>query len=141
LDTLKDNGGPTQTVGLLPGSPAIGAIPLTAGGACLVGLNTDQRGVARPQGKRCDIGAVEKGRTTTTVGSSGTPSTAGQPVTFTATVCANPSSLPATPTGTVKFRDGGGGPVLASGVSLAPGGGTHCAQATLTTSTLAGGRH
>ena len=28
LDTLKSNGGPTQTMGLLPGSPAIGAIPI-----------------------------------------------------------------------------------------------------------------
>jgi Bacterial Ig-like domain (group 3) len=138
---LQGNGGPTENFGLLPGSPAIGAIPLTAGGACLVGLNTDQRGVARPQGKGCDIGAVEKGRTSTTVGSSDTSSISGQTVTFTATVCANPSTLPATPTGTVKFRDGGGGPVLASGVSLAPGGGTHCAQAQLTTSSLSSGRH
>jgi len=89
----------------------------------------------------CDIGAVEKGKTTTAVTSSDTTSTSGQSVTFTATVCAKPPSLPATPTGTVKCRDGGTGPVLASGVSLAPGGGTHCAQATLTTSTLAVGRH
>src|SRR5262249_18365714 len=60
LDALQNNGGPTQTMGLLPGSPAIGAIPLSAG-ACVVGTATDQRGVARPQGKGCDIGAVEKG--------------------------------------------------------------------------------
>src|SRR5213076_652051 len=129
-------GGPTKTMGLLPGSPAIGAIPLSAG-ACSVGLNTDQRGVARPQGNGCDIGALEKGRTVTTVGSSDSSSTSGQTVTFTATVCPNPSTLPATPTGTVTFRDGGTGPVLASGVSLAPGGGTHCARAQLTTSSLA----
>jgi hypothetical protein len=76
--------------------------------------------------------------TTTTVGSSDTSSTFGQGVTFTATVCATP---PATPTGTVKFRDGGSGPVLASGLSLGAGGGPDCAQATFTTSTLAPGRH
>ncbi|MFL5796423.1 MAG: choice-of-anchor Q domain-containing protein [Actinomycetota bacterium] len=141
LDTLKDNGGPTQTMGLLAGSPALNAIPLTAGGACMVGQTTDQRGAPRPQGVGCEIGALEKGKSTTAVGSSDTSSTSGQPVTFTATVCANPSSLPATPTGTVKFREGGTGPVLSSGVSLAPGGGTHCAQAQLTTSSLSSGRH
>jgi Bacterial Ig-like domain (group 3) len=130
LDSLKNNGGPTQTMGLLPGSPAIGAIPLSAG-ACVAGSATDQRGVARPQGKGCDIGAVEKGLTLTTAGSSPNPAGIGQAISFTATVCANPSTLPATPTGTVTFRDGGGGPVLGSSVGLAPGGGTHCAQAQL----------
>jgi hypothetical protein len=139
VDTLQNNGGPTQTMGLFPGSPAIGAIPLSAG-ACVAGDVTDQRGVARPQGKGCDVGAVEKGRTTTRVASSVNPSTLGQSVTFTATVCANPSSLPATPTGTVHFRDGGTGPFLGSPVALAPGGGTRCAQAQLTTSALPVGR-
>src|SRR5262249_3383540 len=51
LGILKDNGGPTQTMGLLPGSPAIDAIPLSLG-ACVVGQAADQRGVARPQGKK-----------------------------------------------------------------------------------------
>ena len=57
---LADNGGPTPTVALLPGSPAIDAIPesscLDADGKPLL---TDQRGVARPQGPACDIGAFE----------------------------------------------------------------------------------
>jgi CSLREA domain-containing protein len=53
LGPLQDNGGPTETMALLPGSPAIDA-----------GLNsgcpaTDQRGLARPQGAACDIGAYE----------------------------------------------------------------------------------
>lgn len=142
FDILKSNGGPTQTAGLLPGSPAIDRIPLTPGGACLVGQSTDQRGAPRPQGKKgCHIGAVEKGRTTTTVGSSDPSSSAGQAVMFTATVCANPPTLPATPTGKVTLRDGGTGPILVSDVPIAPGGGTHCAQATLTTGTLTAGRH
>jgi hypothetical protein len=43
-----------QTHALLPGSPAIDAIPADE---CAV--DADQRGVPRPQGKGCDIGAVE----------------------------------------------------------------------------------
>ena len=52
--TLRDNGGPTDTHNLVPGSPAIDAV--------LAGCpppEEDQRGVARPQGAACDIGAVE----------------------------------------------------------------------------------
>ncbi len=53
LGPLADNGGPTDTHGLLAGSPA-----LDAGGnaGCPA---TDQRGVTRPQRGVCDIGAVE----------------------------------------------------------------------------------
>ena len=54
LGLLQDNGGPTLTHALLPGSPAIDRIPV---GNC--GVATDQRGVARPQGAACDIGAYE----------------------------------------------------------------------------------
>lgn len=53
LDALADNGGATQTHALLAGSPALDA---ANGGSCLA---TDQRGVARPQGAACDIGAYE----------------------------------------------------------------------------------
>ncbi|MCB0048645.1 MAG: hypothetical protein KDE24_03750, partial [Caldilinea sp.] len=52
LGDLGDYGGDTQTVPLLPGSPAIDA---GDGATCLA---TDQRGVERPEG-RCDIGAFE----------------------------------------------------------------------------------
>ena len=55
--TLDKNGGPTLTHALLQGSPAIDAIPLNA--CDLKATPTDQRGVKRPQGKACDIGAVE----------------------------------------------------------------------------------
>jgi hypothetical protein len=54
LGPLAANGGPTQTMALLAGSPAIDAIPVAS---CAVG--TDQRGVSRPQGSGCDIGAFE----------------------------------------------------------------------------------
>ena len=54
---LRNNGGPTPTLALLPGSPAIDRIPLKA---CLLNtIGTDQRGVKRPQGATCDIGAYE----------------------------------------------------------------------------------
>ncbi len=52
LGPLQDNGGPTATLALLPGSPAIdaGGVPV---------LTTDQRGRARPSGSAGDIGAFE----------------------------------------------------------------------------------
>jgi hypothetical protein len=53
LGPLADNGGPTLTMALLPGSPAINA-------ATAIGAPTaDQRGVTRPQGPGVDIGAFE----------------------------------------------------------------------------------
>lgn len=61
LGPLQDNGGPTWTHALLPGSPAID----TGGEIC---PDTDQRGVSRPQDgdedgvARCDIGAFEMAR-------------------------------------------------------------------------------
>jgi hypothetical protein len=61
---LKDNGGPTQTIALLPGSPAIDAISSGANG-CGTTITTDQRGVSRPQGSGCDIGAFELAGDTT----------------------------------------------------------------------------
>jgi len=60
LDLLQDNGGTTQTHALLIGSPAINAgnpAGCTDDGDNL--LPTDQRGIIRPQGMRCDIGAYE----------------------------------------------------------------------------------
>jgi len=53
LGALADNGGSTQTHALLEGSPAIDAGNLAA---C---PGTDQRGITRPQGEGCYIGAFE----------------------------------------------------------------------------------
>lgn len=57
---LADNGGPTPTISLLPGSPAIDAIPSAS---CLdhegLPMSADQRGRLRPIGAGCDIGAYE----------------------------------------------------------------------------------
>jgi len=50
---LKDNGGPTQTIALLPGSPGIDA------GDNVSCPGADQRAVSRPFGAACDLGAYE----------------------------------------------------------------------------------
>lgn len=54
LGPLADNGGPTQTHALEAGSAAIDAGPSDCPPP-----GTDQRGVERPQGPACDIGAFE----------------------------------------------------------------------------------
>ncbi len=56
LDALASNGGPTQTMALPAGSPAVDAIPASVAGCT---GSTDQRGTSRPQGSGCDIGAYE----------------------------------------------------------------------------------
>lgn len=53
LGALANNGGPTNTMALAAGGPAIDAGTNTGCPA------TDQRGVTRPQGSACDIGAYE----------------------------------------------------------------------------------
>jgi hypothetical protein len=62
LDPLADNGGPTQTHALRPGSPAIDAgnpaTPGSGGNAC---EPTDQRRLNRSADDICDIGAFELG--------------------------------------------------------------------------------
>jgi CSLREA domain-containing protein len=60
LGPLQDNGGPTFTHALLPGSAALDAgNPATPGSGDPTCEATDQRNVSRPQGPRCDIGAFE----------------------------------------------------------------------------------
>jgi CSLREA domain-containing protein len=63
LTSLADHGGPTLTMALEPGSPAIDQVPASGAGC----PPTDQRGVARPQGAGCDIGAFELATPTETV--------------------------------------------------------------------------
>jgi hypothetical protein len=54
LGPLADNGGPTWTHALLPGSSALDAADDS------VCPSTDQRSITRPQGPRCDIGSFER---------------------------------------------------------------------------------
>jgi hypothetical protein len=143
LGSLANNGGPTQTMALLPGSPAIDAgnnaaitVPPFPGPPF-----TDQRstGFARIVNGSVDIGSFESGFviTTTTVSSSLNPSDLGQPVIFTARV----TSEAGTPTGTVQFKVDGvnaGAPVALS--SCCPGSNASGA-ATFTTSSLTAGTH
>ena len=59
LSALADNGGPTQTMALQENSPAINAGDNAACADANTVNNLDQRGVARPVGDTCDIGAYE----------------------------------------------------------------------------------
>ena len=66
---LANYGGPTATMALLPGSPAIDA------GISVAGVTTDQRGIARPQGSAPDIGAFESRGFTLAIVTGGNQST------------------------------------------------------------------
>ncbi|HZS46659.1 MAG TPA: choice-of-anchor Q domain-containing protein [Blastocatellia bacterium] len=127
LGSLQNNGGPSSTLALLPGSPAIN-------NGIAGATTTDQRGVTRPQGSGIDSGAYELRSpldSSVSVGTSGSPSNNGDSVTFTATVSA--VGVSGTPTGTVQFKDNGTS--LGSPVSLSSG------AAALTTAALTGGTH
>jgi len=127
IGPLANNGGPTLTHALLPGSPAIGTANDAVATAFPVS-SVDQRGVTRPQGAGSDIGAFElvAAATTTSVATSGTPSALGGSVTFTATVGGGGA------TGSVSFYDG------ATLLGSSPLSGT---TATFTTSALGVGGH
>lgn len=89
LGALGANGGPTPTMLPSGASPLLDAIPVADCRTAETDMGTDQRGITRPQGTGCDVGAVEvavlaptttttlPGATTTTV-PGGAP--AAQPV-------------------------------------------------------------
>ncbi|GIV85160.1 MAG: hypothetical protein KatS3mg052_2167 [Candidatus Roseilinea sp.] len=81
LQPLALNGGPTLNHALSAGSPAINA-------AIACGASDDQRGVPRPQGLACDLGAFERELPDLAVSKSvqPVPALAGQPVTYTVLV-------------------------------------------------------
>jgi hypothetical protein len=116
LGPLANNGGSTLTHALLPGSPAINAVTHNA---CPPPA-TDQRGVTRPQGVACDVGAYEaEGQPTVTPTPTRTPT-----ATATATVTSTPTAT-RTPTVTpTPF------PQPNVGVQVTPSGGA--LQATIT---------
>ena len=106
LGGLQDNGGPTQTLALLPGSIAIDAL---ADSLVACGAATDQRGINRPVDGNgngtasCDLGAYEfRPVTTTTITQDNPdPSVVNQTVTVNFTVTA----VVGTPTGNVTVTD------------------------------------
>lgn len=60
LGTLQFNGGPTQTHAIFPGSPAMDAgDPAGCTDDLGAPITIDQRGVHRPHGPACDMGAFE----------------------------------------------------------------------------------
>ena len=91
LGSLADNGGSTQTFALLAGSPAID------GGNDAFCESTDQRGVSRPQGAHCDIGAFEYVYPATPTSTSTTTNTPTFTPTYTPTFTPTATSTPAMP--------------------------------------------
>ena len=67
LGTLSYNGGDTETIALLTGSPAINAGSSSFTGATFTVPATDQRGAARPTTGAIDVGAVQYVNPTATV--------------------------------------------------------------------------
>jgi hypothetical protein len=133
LDSLKSNGGPTMTMALKPGSPAIATGDDTVCAAPASGNGLDQRSVTRPQGKHCDIGAFEVVATTTLLSA---PTTAAPGDTLTLTAAVTPKqAVPGQPAGTVTFLDGG---TVLGTASL---GGASPDTATFTLATVAAGSH
>jgi Ca2+-binding RTX toxin-like protein len=79
LAPLADNGGPVWTMAVPSGSPALNA-GFAAGASC---GGVDARGVPRPAGSRCDVGAYERvtcmGVTVDHVGTPGNDRLTGTP--------------------------------------------------------------
>jgi Bacterial Ig-like domain (group 3)/MBG domain (YGX type)/Domain of unknown function (DUF4214)/Right handed beta helix region len=99
LAPLANYGGPTQTMPLLPGSPAIGV-----GSVALVpaGISTDQRGQPRLLSGKVDIGAFESQGFTLGADAGSTPQSAVIGTTF-----ANPLSVTVTAKNPIEPVNGG----------------------------------
>ncbi|GAA4807278.1 hypothetical protein GCM10025786_08680 [Nocardioides caeni] len=133
LGALADNGGPTRTQLPSAASPLLDRLTCAAG--------TDQRGTARPQGAKCDIGAVERVQAAPTVEApTHVDLTVGSPANpaATATTTGSPQpTLAATgvPAG-LTFTDNGDGTGTLAGTPAAGTGGVH--TVTVTASNEAG---
>jgi CSLREA domain-containing protein len=110
LGALANNGGPTQTHALLPGSPAINAGNNTS--ATAAGLTSDQRGTGFPRisNSTVDIGAFES-RGFTMVASGGTPQSTNVNTAFSLPLLATVNSAFGEPVGggTITFTAPGSG--------------------------------
>ncbi|HYV14123.1 MAG TPA: choice-of-anchor Q domain-containing protein [Pyrinomonadaceae bacterium] len=134
LGPLQNNGGPTQTIALLPGSPAINAgdnCVMSAGGCLTTPLTTDQRGISRQVNQTVDMGAFESRAFTISV-VSGTPQSKAVNTLFAPlVVTVNSASGDPVAGGLVLFKSPAFGPsaVFATGTngidaSIAPNGQT-----------------
>jgi hypothetical protein len=147
LGALADNGGPTRTRLPGPTSPALDRIPaatatgvsdaITGAAITLCGAGaSDQRGTSRPQGAKCDIGAVEADQVVPTVDGPANADyavgSAGTPLVYTTTGSPQPT-LAATglPSG-VTFHDNGDGTGTISGTPAAGTGGSYTVTVTAT---------
>ena len=120
LGPLADNGGPTMTHALQPGSPAVDSV----GPGCPP-PGADQRGITRPQGPACDMGAFEvvvpggpPPTTTTTTGATTTTSTLPATTTTTSTLpTTTTTSVPATTTTTAATTTTTAAPTITCSVT------------------------
>jgi chitodextrinase len=101
LGPLANNGGPTQTMALPVGSPAVDAIPASTAGCT---GTTDQRGITRPQGAGCDIGAYELVQSGSATPSVPTGLTVAGTTSSSVSLSWNPST--GNPTGYTVYRNG-----------------------------------
>jgi uncharacterized repeat protein (TIGR01451 family) len=100
LGPLIDNGGPTDTRALLAGNAAIdGGEDIACDGTDISSITSDQRGLGRPQGPSCDVGAYELVQNATlSIGMTAAPNPVGlgKDVTYTMTVHSNGPAIDAT---------------------------------------------
>jgi predicted outer membrane repeat protein len=119
LGPLQNNGGPTETQAPAPGSPALNQMPLgTVADGVTLCPGTDQRGVVRPQGPECDIGAVELVFPKAIISPNSATATAGSDFSFTVTTSGSPvpsiTEKGKLPKG-LKFTNNGNGTATISG--------------------------
>jgi Bacterial Ig-like domain (group 3)/Right handed beta helix region len=137
LELLADNGGPTQTIAMAPGSPARGLVGGTLTGGVAVCGTKDQRGQQRTA-PTCDAGAFEA--TTSNVTPNVTLAVSppgGTTVGNTVSLIATVSGPAGAPTGTVAFKENGSSVTGCSSIALATVGGQQ--QATCTVGVFSAG--
>src|SRR5580658_4186692 len=149
LSGLQDNGGPTQTIPLLPASPAVLAVPTSPTNYCTeidgtTPITTDQRGDSRPAPGQtaCDIGAFElqagflpTPTPTATATATGTASPTAT-VTATTTPTATPTAT-ATSTGSATATSTGSSTPKTTATATATATSTPTATATATPTSTA----
>jgi hypothetical protein len=114
LQSLANNGGPTDTHQPNAGSPVLERVP-PVGGCNNAGVTTDQRGITRPQGTNCEAGALENNITSLpTATNTATPTSTPSPTPFvTGTIS---GFMPAVGCSTFDRPTSGNPPTTLSGV-------------------------